>query len=48
MRGFILGLATIPNAQAILTVQWPDNRRETWNNIPADRCTTLREGTGQP
>lgn len=41
------GLGNDSNAQT-LTVQWPSNRRETWNNLPADRCSTLREGMGQP
>lgn len=41
------GLGANSDAQTIM-VQWPDNRREMWNNISVDRLVTLREGAGQP
>jgi hypothetical protein len=28
-------------------VQWPNGRVEEWRDVPADRYTTLREGTGE-
>jgi hypothetical protein len=28
-------------------VTWPDGKTEEWNGIPADRYTTLKEGTGK-
>jgi len=28
-------------------VQWPDGKAEEWGSVPADRWTTLRQGTGQ-
>ena len=39
-----LGATAAPSDVA---VQWPDGRRETFTAVPADRYTTLTEGTGR-
>ena len=31
-----------------LLVRWPSGATETWSDLPADRTTTLRQGTGTP
>jgi hypothetical protein len=28
-------------------IVWPDGRAEEWNDVPVDRYTTLKEGTGK-
>jgi hypothetical protein len=38
-----LGDAAMP---AKVRVIWPDGRIEEWGAVPADRYTTLRQGTG--
>jgi hypothetical protein len=40
------GLGASPTIDAVI-VQWPDEQRERWTNIRADRLVTLRRGTGQ-
>ena len=30
-----------------LRVRWPDGRSEQWPELPIDRCTTLRQGSGR-
>ncbi|HET9266753.1 MAG TPA: CRTAC1 family protein, partial [Vicinamibacterales bacterium] len=39
-----LGASAAPSD---VTVDWPDGRRETFAAVPADRYTTLTEGTGK-
>ena len=34
-------------APSEVVVQWPGGRRETFAAVPADRYTTLTEGTGR-
>ena len=38
-----LGASTVPSTVRIV---WPSGRAEEWAEVPIDRYTTLREGTG--
>lgn len=40
------GLGDDPRIDAVV-VEWPDGRRERWQNVRADRITTLSYGAGQ-
>jgi hypothetical protein len=40
------GLGEKPEVGAVL-VHWPDGARELFDKVPADRITTLRQGTGR-
>jgi hypothetical protein len=42
----IVGLGPSTSVQRI-QVTWPGGRVETWTDVPVDRYTTLREGTGR-
>ena len=37
-----------PSADPVtVRVQWPDGKSEEWTDVPADRWTTLKQGTGK-
>ena len=42
----LVGLGTLSGLVRV-RVQWPDGRVEQWSGVPADRYTTLREGSGE-
>ena len=42
----LLGLGTSADPVTV-RVQWPDGKTEEWPNLPVDRWTTLRQGTGK-
>ena len=42
----LVGLGTLSGPVRV-RVHWPDGRVEQWSGVPADRYTTLREGTGE-
>ncbi len=39
------GLGERPEIQSVV-VEWPDGSKESWEKVPADRLTVLRQGTG--
>jgi hypothetical protein len=42
----LVGLGTLSDPVRVRVV-WPDGRVEQWRDVPIDRYTTLREGTGE-
>ena len=42
-----VGLGDQPRVSRVV-VQWPDNVRESYADVPPDRIVTLRRGEGRP
>ena len=42
----LVGLGPVREA-AIGPRDWPDGKSEEWSDVPVDRYTTLKEGTGK-
>jgi hypothetical protein len=43
----VIGLGPSSAKPSRVRIVWPDGRSEEWNDVPVDRYTTLKEGTGK-
>ena len=42
----LVGLGVVAKVQKVIVV-WPDGKSEEWGDVPVDRYTTLKKGTGK-